>query len=318
MQNVDTIIKSIRNKGHELGNICILTSVDDPLDTIREIKSNLNEKFNDITNLKINTSLNDFNPDAISNFDTFIITFPSDLAYSLSLIIIEHFQNQKLSAPTILTNFKDYNPLEDDTLFCSIVDNLEKKSPWDREFYSTIKSYAVYQLLQQALLVDGDCLEFGCFQGWSASFLLEMITQMNLDKKVYLFDSWEGMPSTAPGIDPYYIKGDFKETSLSTIKNRLEPWKDKVEFIKGDICLTLPQLKLPSLCYVRIDVDLYEPTKVILEHTYSHTNSDAIYYLDDYVTAKTVGERLAVDIFLKKKREYVSYLLGNRAYFKKI
>ena len=68
------------------------------------------------------------------------------------------------------------------------------------------------------------------------------------------------------------------------------------------------------LCFVRIDVDLYAPARAAVERVYDWVVPGGILYFDDYVSEKTVGERLAVDEVLKGKKERPFYMLGDRAY----
>ena len=74
---------------------------------------------------------------------------------------------------------------------------------------------------------------------------------------------------------------------------------------KGDILVTLdayleknPHLKISLL---HIDVDLYEPTKVVLEKLYDRVTKGGIIIFDDY--GAFAGTNKAVDDFFKNKAE---------------
>jgi len=78
-----------------------------------------------------------------------------------------------------------------------------------------------------------------------------------------------------------------------------------VDLIKGDILETLdvyldnnPHLKISLL---HIDVDLYEPTKYILERLYSKVTKGGIIVLDDY--GAFAGTNKAVDDFFDNQIE---------------
>src|SRR3989338_3374131 len=127
---------------------------------------------------------------------------------------------EKIIAPSYV-----YNPLFDDEVFVRIITNLGEKGVGDIDFWRSWKSYGVYQLLRLALRLNGDCAEFGCYRGYSAAFLAETMEVLNIkDKKILLFDTWEGMPSSDKRVDNYYKKGDFHDTSLDAIKKALKPW----------------------------------------------------------------------------------------------
>lgn len=209
-----------------------------------------------------------------------------------------------------------YDPLRHDERFNALLAALVQKTPWDDAFWRGMKTYGVYQLLRQALLVPGDCFEFGCHRGYSASMLAEMIEQSGADKRVYVFDTFSGMPHSDPEFDNFYKAGDFADTSLELIRSTLAPWDrdGRFEFVQGDICETVRAFGSVPACYVRVDVDLWRPAKAILETMFDALGPGGVVYLDDYVGDKTLGERKAVDDFLAPRPERVFYMPGDRAY----
>ena len=89
------------------------------------------------------------------------------------------------------------------------------------------------------------------------------------------------------------------------VQQQKQNLQKNVEIIKGDILQTLdnylsdnPHLKISLLL---IDVDLYEPSKVILEKLYSKVSKGGIIVLDDY--GAFAGTNKAVDDFFKNKVE---------------
>lgn len=78
-----------------------------------------------------------------------------------------------------------------------------------------------------------------------------------------------------------------------------------VDIVKGDILETLdmyleenPQLKISLL---HIDVDLYEPSKIILERLYNRVTKGGVIIFDDY--GAFAGTNKAVDDFFEGKAE---------------
>ena len=73
--------------------------------------------------------------------------------------------------------------------------------------------------------------------------------------------------------------------------------------IKGNITKTLPKfLKENSnkkFSLINLDVDVYEPTKVILENIYDKLSNNGIIIFDDYNSVK--GETDAVNDFFKSR-----------------
>jgi len=75
------------------------------------------------------------------------------------------------------------------------------------------------------------------------------------------------------------------------------------ELVKGDILQTLPEYlkahKELKISLLHIDIDVYEPAKIILELCYDRLVPGGILVLDDYGTVH--GETKAVDDFFKNK-----------------
>lgn len=256
-------------------------------------------------------------PIQLSNLDQaehIILAVFDPSVYQLRARILEQLKNKEAS-PEIIAPAYPYQPLTEDNRFNQIVENLAVKTEWDTNFWRSWKSYGVYQLLRLALRHPGDCFEFGCYRGYSAAFLAETMDVFAIrDKKIVLFDTWQGMPSSNKAADNFYRTGDFADTALTAIQQTLAPWVDRFEYVQGDICQTLPVQKPRPLCYARVDVDLYEPARVAFEITYDWVVEGGIVYFDDYVSEKTVGERLAVDEILANRPERPFYMLGDRAY----
>jgi hypothetical protein len=43
--------------------------------------------------------------------------------------------------------------------------------------------------------IEGDVVEFGCFVGESSKYLMKTLVELNSDKKLFVYDSFEGLPN---------------------------------------------------------------------------------------------------------------------------
>ena len=81
--------------------------------------------------------------------------------------------------------------------------------------------------------------------------------------------------------------------------------------VEGDILKTLPNFIKENnnlrIALLHIDVDIYEPTKIILEKLYDKVVEGGIIILDDYKVFP--GERQAVDDFIKNKKVFFIFLI---------
>jgi hypothetical protein len=75
--------------------------------------------------------------------------------------------------------------------------------------------------------------------------------------------------------------------------------------VTGDINQTLPRWldENPEarFCLINLDVDIYEPTKLVLDRCWDRVVTGGVIVLDEYATSKWPGETLAWDEFAKER-----------------
>lgn len=158
----------------------------------------------------------------------------------------------------------------------------------------------VYFVLQCSAL-PGAMVEFGCHSGRTAALLASIV-----EKPLYLYDSFEGLPDRAPqdaGAIAYFKAGalavDRAEVSkmFESLKLR-EPIVHKVWFnqIQPD---QLPE----SICFAHLDGDLYTSIRDSLRLVYARMVTGAACVIDDYGWSGLPGVQVAVDEYLRDKPE---------------
>lgn len=147
--------------------------------------------------------------------------------------------------------------------------------------------------------IKGDIAEVGVYQGGSA----RIICQNKQDKSLYLFDTFEGIPSS----DGIYKKGDYK-SNYSTVKSSLSKYSN-VFIYKGIFPETSEPIKDKKFSMVHLDVDIYQSTMDSLNFFYPRMSSGGIILIHDYIYSKRVVD--AVDEFFKDKPEKL-IPLGNQ------
>ena len=108
----------------------------------------------------------------------------------------------------------------------------------------------------------------------------------------------------------------INEAGINSLKKRelekifIDKGIKNVELIQGDILKTLPtyidKRKDISIALLHIDVDIYEPTKIILDKLYDKVIDGGIIIFDDYQVFP--GETQAVDDFIKDKNVKIEQL----------
>ncbi len=112
--------------------------------------------------------------------------------------------------------------------------------------------------------ISGACAEVGVFRGVNAG----IINHCFGDRKLHLYDTFEGFSENdidvERGIGRKDVeKGQYNDTSIEVVMKNME-YPEQVIIHKGYFPDTARELKEP-FCFVRIDLDLYAPTKAALE-----------------------------------------------------
>ena len=147
---------------------------------------------------------------------------------------------------------------------------------------------------------DNLYIEFGVFSGTSINYFSK-----NLKKKIYGFDSFEGLKEDWVGTT--VTKGTFNlNKKVPKLNNNVVP-------IVGWIQDTLPQFmneKNPKINFVHMDVDTYESSKFILEKIKPNLKKEAIILFDELYNFDgwDVGEYKALtEVFEEKEYKFISF-----------
>ncbi len=213
--------------------------------------------------------------------------------------------------------------------------DLNRRFEYENGFYATAdpsrfsKFITHLEFFKQTSTVRGEIVEFGIFKGNSFFRWIkfrDLLEQTN-SRKVIGFDIFGDFPEAHFADDKAKRDAFVAETnggrsiSFEEINALLDQQglNKNVDIIKGDILVTVdeyleknPHLKISLL---HIDVDLYEPSKYILEKLYEKVTKGGIIIFDDY--GAFAGTNKAVDDFFSdgievKKLPYshaISYIV---------
>lgn len=168
----------------------------------------------------------------------------------------------------------------------------------------------IKKYVNQTNPLSGDCAEVGVFTGGTAYLICE-----NTQKRVYLFDTFEGLPEVTQGIDLHH-KGDFT-SSIAHLTNVLRPFNNYM-ILKG----IFPRdnraiVENKKFAFVHLDVDIYPSTKECLEFFYPRMVQGGVIVMDDYNLGSCPGVPKAFDEFMadKPEKEFVD-VQGQRSFVK--
>jgi len=194
------------------------------------------------------------------------------------------------------------NPIrlwESDTYFNELMKKIKHHT-----LVSKKKCFMIYQLAKQVASFPCDAVEVGVYKGGTAKLLAEMFKSQN--KALHLFDTFTGMPSADVNRD-IHKKGDFKDTSLESVKDCLRDYKN-IYYHQGYFPTTAKPIENLSFCLVHIDVDIYKSVMDCCEFFYPRMERSGIMIFDDYGLLTCPGAKMAVDEFFSDKPEKPCYL----------
>ena len=181
------------------------------------------------------------------------------------------------------------------------------------------------ELFKLTLDVPGDIAELGVFRGlglmtWAN--LLEAYSIGNRTKTVYGFDNWQGFTQISKedeaedldsqdaqkkvgGFSPKNYFGELQDAITIYDADRFIPWKPRIKLVCGNIEDTIPEFvqKNPGVRFslIHFDCDLYQPTRVALNHFWTLLSRGGVMLFDEYSIPAWPGETKAVDEFFADK-----------------
>ena len=175
-----------------------------------------------------------------------------------------------------------------------------------------------YEIFQKILHVNGSIVEAGVLHGggtlaWAK--LSSILEPTNHTRKIIGFDTFAGFPSIndkdKKGTDGSLLKiGELKGSTQKSVTEAVSIYDEnrplnhipKVELVEGDIVNTAPAYikENPHLVIsmLYLDVDLYQPTKVMLETFLPVMPKGAVIVFDELNAKMFPGETVAVDEIL--------------------
>jgi hypothetical protein len=192
---------------------------------------------------------------------------------------------------------------------------IEKKWDYENAFYITSNSKRIakilahYELYKSIIDLPGQIVECGVFKGISliryAAF--REILENTYSRKIIGFDAFGNFPQETSKKDKSFpehhdsIAGkgiDIDELyKVFQYKNN-----ENIELVKGDIINTVPEYSSEhpelKIALLHIDVDIYEPTEIILKYLYDRVVKGGLVVFDDY--ALIDGETKAIDEYFQK------------------
>jgi O-methyltransferase len=176
----------------------------------------------------------------------------------------------------------------------------------------------IYHLVSQVLAygVDGDLVELGCHSGKTAALITTVILRYGSEKSLYVYDSFEGLPSSSAA-DGKTFSGGQLATTEDELRNNFSRYDLPLPRIcRGWFSDTLPRNLPGSICFAHLDGDFYDSILVSLEYVYPRLSRGAVCLIDDYCDPEVnpmgwnnlPGVKKACDEYLADKPEKVEFI----------
>ena len=175
--------------------------------------------------------------------------------------------------------------------------------------------------------IPGDVVELGCHEGYTSITIQKTLDQSNSNKRLHVYDSFEGVP-LPDKVDGTFLKRGDCDTTRDRLVNNFRMFGVRLpEIHAGWFKDTLPTQLPEKICFAHLDGDLYSSITESLENVYPRLSRGAIVVVDDYTDPEVhsihnilPGVKKACDDFFRDKKEKVNVLIaGERShgYFRK-
>lgn len=153
--------------------------------------------------------------------------------------------------------------------------------------------------------IEGDIVELGCNVGESAKIIQHVIQELGSDKKLYVYDSFEGLPAPNKEKGDTWHEGDLKVSQTQLIANFEKNNLNLPVIVKGWFrnITTLPE----KIAFAFYDGDLYDSIKDSFEISWNQVSSGGLIAVHDYFARSLQGVKKATDEFTDNKGCYVWY-----------
>ena len=200
--------------------------------------------------------------------------------------------------------------------------------------YSQLNFYSLLQMYDAVRDIDrnklsGSIVEMGCGRGGTSALMAKAGEQSSVHRDVWMFDSFQGL--SEPNRKDFEetqkplerIKKGYLQVRKEVAEEALDAMgvksRDRVHIVEGWFEDTVPSMKseVGPIAILRIDADLYEPTKFVLEEFYNQVEPGGYIVFDDYNT--WIGSKRAIHDFFDSQGITVTIkqYQGGRAYIQK-
>jgi O-methyltransferase len=161
---------------------------------------------------------------------------------------------------------------------------------------------SIFDRLLEVRALPGDCVEFGGFRGGLSFFLALCVRELGLAKRVFMLDSFQGLPQTYAAIDGPFERGMMASDLPSVLRLRAAFGLDALlEVRAGWFEESLQQMPAGArFCLAHLDADVYASTRTALQYVVPRLVEGGALVLDDFLFFGATGVIRATEEVLGK------------------
>ena len=186
-----------------------------------------------------------------------------------------------------------------------------------RSYYGKVDRIAlVASFLQASSGVQGDVAEFGVYRGHTAAAMDGVLGDQGSEKRLYLFDSFSGMPASSHPLDTSWEKGDLA-AQVEDVQ-RLFKNSSRALVVPGYFSETFPQYPDLHFSFCHVDCDMYTSVQECIAYILPRLSAGGVIVFDDYGFRDCLGAKAAIEEFLGGSRSsFVPLPTGQAVYLRR-
>jgi hypothetical protein len=180
----------------------------------------------------------------------------------------------------------------------------ERVKPYTMVGYGRLRGLyrAVHQTVAQG--VPGDIVECGTARGGSAALMGLLLKKLDRRRRLWVFDTFEGLPPPANDDPDYEIARQFTGTCRGSVEEVIGLFEqlgfsDLTVPVKGLFDDTLQKSGVGPIAVLHLDSDWYSSVRVCLDELWDRVSPGGVVQIDDY--GHWAGARKAVNEFISER-----------------
>lgn len=186
---------------------------------------------------------------------------------------------------------------------CQAIKKKEGETRPPIEYRVNVATWAALHALN---LQEGDFVECGVLLGFISLAVMNYIDFQNLDKKFYLFDTFEGVDQDLitekekQFKDKYQVFSERYQDCYELAKENFSPFPNAT-LIKGRVPDSLTQVSIDKVCYLHIDMNSAMAELGAIKYFWGKLVKGAIVLFDDYNFWGAESQREVLNDFADKQ-----------------